>query len=126
MAVTLTKTAKTTRATKAKQAKEQKAINELFNVPSTTNLLAPVQGVSLAKPAKPAKQEAKVQNGIKAPMRAGKCKHVWEVCEAMYKATGKVPTLKELNAHEAMQGTNPTNNQIEFYRWRMYNGLNVK
>ena len=47
MAVTLTKTAKTTRA---KQAKE------LFNVPSTTNLLTPVQGVSLAKPAKPAKQ----------------------------------------------------------------------
>ena len=119
MAVTLTKIAKT-RATKAK---EQKAINELFNVPSTTNLLAPVQP---AKPAKPAKQEAKVQNGIKAPMRAGKCRHVWEVCEAMYKATGKVPTLQELNAHEDMQGTNTTNNQIEFYRWRKYNGLNSK
>ena len=125
MAVTLTKTktAKTTRATKAKQAGEQKAINELFNVPSTTNLLAPVQGVSLVKPAK---QEAKVQNGIKAPMRAGKCKHVWEVCEEMYKATGKVPTLQELNAHEAMQGANTTNNQIEFHRWRKYNGLNAK
>lgn len=113
MAVTLTKTVKT-RATRATKAKEQKAV---------TDLLAPVQGVSLAKPDR---QEDKVQNGIKAPMRAGKCKHVWEVCEAMYKATGKVPTLQELNAHEAMQGTNTTNNQIEFYRWRKYNGLNAK
>lgn len=117
MAVTLTKTVKT-RATRATKAKEQKALTELLNVPSIANLLpAPVE---------PQKQEAKVQNGIRAPMRAGKCKHVWEVCEAMYKATGKVPTLKELNAHEAMQGTNQTNNQIEFYRWRKYNGLNGK
>ena len=114
-----TQTVKTTRATKtAKQAKEQKAVN----VPSIANLLpAPAP-----QPAKPAKQEAVIKNGIKAPMRAGKCKHVWEVCEAIYKATGKVPTLKELNAHESMQGTNPTNNQIEFYRWRKFNGLNVK
>lgn len=121
MAVTLTKTAKTTRTTKAKQAKEQPNVATLLNVPSIANLLpAPVE-----QP-KPQKQEAKVQNGIKAPMRAGKCMHVWQVCEAMYKATGKVPTLKELNAHEAMQGTNQTNNQIEFYRWRKYNGLNAK
>nr|DAK94099.1 MAG TPA: hypothetical protein [Caudoviricetes sp.]DAX34125.1 MAG TPA: hypothetical protein [Caudoviricetes sp.] len=125
MAVTLTKTVKTraTRATKAKQAKEQNNIATLLNVPSTTNLLAPVQGVSLAKPQK---QEAKIQNGIKAPMRAGKCMAVWQACEALYKATGKVPTLKEVMACEAMQGANATNTQIEFYRWRKFNGLNVK
>lgn len=123
MAVTLTKTAKTTRATKAKQAKEQKVINELFNVPNVVNLLpAHVE----AAPAKPQKQEAVIKNGIKAPMRAGKCMHVWQVCQSIYEQTGKVPTLKELNAHEAMQGTNQTNNQIEFYRWRKFNGLNVK
>lgn len=121
MAVTLTKTAKTTRTTKAKQANEQPNVATLLNVPSIANLLpAPVE-----QP-KPQKQEAKVQNGIKAPMRAGKCMHVWQVCQAMYEQTGKVPTLKELNAHEAMQGTNQTNNQIEFYRWRKYNGLNAK
>ena len=68
MAVTLTKTAKT-RATRATKAKEQKAINELLNVPNVANLLpAPVE-----QPVKPQKQEAKVQNGIKSPMRAGKC-----------------------------------------------------
>lgn len=127
MAVTLTKTTKATRATratKAKQANEQVNIANLLNVPNVANLLpapAPVE-----QPVKPQKQEAVIKNGIKAPMRAGKCMHVWQVCEAMYKATGKVPTLKELNAHEAMQGTNQTNNQIEFYRWRKYNGLNGK
>ena len=71
-------------------------------------------------PAKIERPKAEVKNGIKAPLREGKCKHVWQTCEAIYKATGKVPTLKELNAHEAMQGTNLTNNQIEFYRWRKF------
>lgn len=121
MAVTLTKTAKT-RATRATKAKEQNNIATLLNVPNVANLLpAPVE-----QPVKPQKAEPIIKNGIKAPIRAGKCKHVWEVCEAMYKATGKVPTLQELNEHEAMQGTNTTNNQIEFYRWRKFNGLNVK
>lgn len=121
MAVTLTKTTKT-RATRATKAKEQKAVIELLNVPNVANLLpAPVE-----QPVKPQKQEAKVQNGIKAPMRAGKCMAVWQVCEELYKATGKVPTLKEVMASEAMQGANATNTQIEFYRWRKYNGLNVK
>lgn len=117
MAVTLTKTAKT-RATRATKAKEQKAVTELLNVPNVANLLP--------TPVKPQKQEAKVQNGIKAPMRAGRCMAVWQACEALCKATGKVPTLKEVMACEAMQGANATNTQIEFYRWRKYNGLNSK
>lgn len=77
-------------------------------------------------PVKTEHPKAEVKNGIKAPLRAGKCKHVWEVCQAMYEANKKVPTLKELNANPAMQGTNLTNNQIEFYRWRKFNGLNGK
>ena len=86
-------------------------------------IIAPVEA---AAPVKTERPKAEVKNGIKAPLRAGKCKHVWEVCQAMYEANKKVPTLKELNAHEAMQGTNTTNNAIEFYRWRKFNGLNVK
>lgn len=121
MANTQTKTVKT-RVTKAKQAKEQASIATLLNVPNVTNLLpAPVE-----QPAKPQKAEPVIKNGIKAPMRAGKCKLVWEVCEAMYKATGKVPTLKEVMAHEALAGANATNTQIEFYRWRKFEGLNGK
>lgn len=107
---------KTTRATKAK---EQPNVAAMLNVPNVANLLpAPVE--------QPQKQEAKVQNGVKAPMRAGKCMAVWQACEALYKATGKVPTLKEVMASEALQGANATNTQIEFYRWRKFNGLNAK
>lgn len=80
-------------------------------------IIAPVEA---AAPVKTERPKAEVKNGIKAPLREGKCKHVWQTCEAIYKATGKVPTLKELNAHPAMQGTNLTNNQIEFYRWRKF------
>ncbi len=117
-----TQTVKTAKATRVTKAKEQKAVSELLNVPNVVNLLpAPAP-----QPAKPQKQEAVVKNGIKPPMRSGKCMHVWQVCQAMYEQTGKVPTLKEVMAHEAMQGANATNTQIEFYRWRKFNGLNVK
>lgn len=122
MAVTLTKTAKTTRANKASKAKEQTNIVNLLNVPNVVNLLpAPVE-----QPAKPQKAEPVIKNGIKAPMRQGKCLLVWQTCEAIYKATGKVPTLKEVIAHEALAGANVTNTQIEFYRWRKFEGLNGK
>lgn len=80
-------------------------------------IIAPVEA---AAPAKIERPKAEVKNGIKAPLRAGKCKHVWEVCQAMYEATGKVPTLKEVIANEAMAGANVTNTQIEFYRWRKF------
>lgn len=80
-------------------------------------IIAPVEA---AAPAKAERPKAQIKNGIKAPLRAGKCKHVWEVCQAMYEAAGKVPTLKEVIAHEAMQGANVTNTQIEFYRWRKF------
>ena len=80
-------------------------------------IIAPVEA---AAPVKTERPKAEVKNGIKAPLRAGKCKHVWEVCQAMYEAAGKVPTLKEVIANPAMQGANVTNTQIEFYRWRKF------
>ena len=83
-------------------------------------LPVPMLPVIEQAPVKVERPKAVVKNNVKAPMRPGKCMHVWQTCEAIYKATGKVPTLKELNAHEAMQGTNLTNNQIEFYRWRKF------
>ncbi len=88
--------------------------------------MLPIVAPVAAAPAKVERPKAQIKNGIKAPLRAGKCKHVWEVCQAMYEANKKAPTLKEVIAHEAMQGANITNTQIEFYRWRKFNGLNVK
>ena len=83
-------------------------------------LPVPMLPVIEQAPAKVERPKAQIKNGIKAPLRAGKCKHVWEVCQAMYEANKKVPTLKEVIAHEAMQGANVTNTQIEFYRWRKF------
>lgn len=83
-------------------------------------LPVPMLPVIEQAPVKVERPKAVVKNNVKAPMRPGKCMHVWQTCEAIYKATGKVPTLKELNANPAMQGTNLTNNQIEFYRWRKF------
>lgn len=82
--------------------------------------VVPMLPVIEQAPVKTERPKAEVKNGIKAPLRAGKCKHVWEVCQAMYEANKKVPTLKEVIAHEAMQGANVTNTQIEFYRWRKF------
>ncbi len=82
--------------------------------------VVPMLPVIEQAPAKIERPKAEVKNGIKAPLRAGKCKHVWEVCQTMYEATGKVPTLKEVIANPAMQGANVTNTQIEFYRWRKF------
>ena len=82
--------------------------------------VVPMLPVIEQAPVKTERPKAEVKNGIKAPLRAGKCKHVWEVCQAMYEAAGKVPTLKEVIANPAMQGANVTNTQIEFYRWRKF------
>ena len=83
-------------------------------------LPVPMLPVIEQAPVKTERPKAEVKNGIKAPLRAGKCKHVWEVCQAMYEANKKVPTLKEVIANEAMAGANVTNTQIEFYRWRKF------
>lgn len=107
MAVTLTKTA---RANKASKAKGQTNFANL--------LPTPVE--------QPQKAEPVIKNGIKAPMRQGKCLLVWQTCEAIYKSTGKVPTVKEVMAHEALAGANVTNTQIEYYRWRKFENLNGK
>lgn len=82
--------------------------------------VVPMLPVIEQAPVKNERPKAEVKNGIKAPLRAGKCKHVWEVCQAMYEANKKVPTLKEVIANEAMAGANVTNTQIEFYRWRKF------
>lgn len=82
--------------------------------------VVPMLPVIEQAPVKTERPKAEVKNGIKAPLRAGKCKHVWEVCQTMYEANKKVPTLKEVIANEAMAGANVTNTQIEFYRWRKF------
>lgn len=63
-----------------------------------------------------------VVNGARRPLR-GKTLLVWETTEAMQKATGEVPTLKQV--HEELCKTEPGFNKttagIQYYACRAYN-----
>lgn len=65
-----------------------------------------------------------IQNDIQAPMKAGKCKAVWDACQEYYNNTGCVPSINEVIALPALKDANINNTKIEFYRWRKFNGLN--
>lgn len=67
-----------------------------------------------------------IQNGIQAPMKAGKCKAVWDACQEYYNNTGCVPSINEVIALPALKDANINNTKIEFYRWRQFNGLNIE
>lgn len=67
-----------------------------------------------------------IQNGIPAPMKAGKCKAVWDACQEYYNNTGCVPSINEVIALPALKDANINNTKTEFYRWRKFNGLNTE
>lgn len=68
-----------------------------------------------------------VVNNARRPLR-GKTLLVWETTEAMQKASGTCPSLKEVFAklQEAEPGFNKTTCSIQFYACRTYNGWDVK
>ena len=76
--------------------------------------------------AKSAKTLPIIQNGIQAPMKAGKCKAIWDACQEYYNNTGCVPSINEVIALPALKDANINNTKIEFYRWRQFNGLNIE
>ena len=76
--------------------------------------------------AKSAKTLPIIQNDIQAPMKAGKCKAVWDACQEYYNNTGCVPSINEVIALPALKDSNINNTKIEFYRWRKFNGLNIE
>lgn len=76
--------------------------------------------------AKSAKTLPIIQNGIPAPMKAGKCKAVWDACQEYYNNTGRVPSINEVIALPALKDANINNTKTEFYRWRKFNGLNIE
>lgn len=62
------------------------------------------------------------QNGIKRPSAGGKCRAIWDACDAV-NADGTVPTPKIMKALAAEQGWNANNAVIEMYQWRKFNGI---
>jgi hypothetical protein len=63
------------------------------------------------------------QNGIKRPSIGGKCRAVWDACDAFAQEHGDDPAAKDVKAMAEANGWNPNNASIEFYQWRKYNGI---
>jgi hypothetical protein len=63
------------------------------------------------------------QNGIKRPSIGGKCRAVWDACDAFAQEHGDDPTAKDVKAIAEANGWNPNNASIEFYQWRKFNGI---
>lgn len=63
------------------------------------------------------------QNGIKRPSAGGKCRAIWDACDALYAAGNQIPMPKDIKAVAAEKGWNANNAVIEMYQWRKFNGF---
>lgn len=61
--------------------------------------------------------------GIVRPSEGGKCRAVWDECDALLKKTGQTVMPKAIKAIAEDKGWNINNAVIEMYRWRRFNGF---
>jgi hypothetical protein len=87
--------------------------------PAATVTTKPVQVV----PGLKIEKDRPEQNGIKRPSIGGRCRAVWDACDAFAEANGDDPTAKDVRDMAAANGWNPNNASIEFYQWRKFNGI---
>ena len=62
------------------------------------------------------------QNGIIRPSEGGKCRQIWDACDAIA-AAGSTPMPKLIKAVAANNGWNENNAVIEMYQWRKFHGI---
>jgi hypothetical protein len=90
-------------------------------------------GEKIAVPAKKPASESKEtglkiekerpeQNGIIRPSEGGKCRAIWDFCDALT-AKGVTPMPKLLKESAETHGWNANNAVIEMYQWRKFNGI---
>ncbi|MBY0321608.1 MAG: hypothetical protein K2X72_22995 [Reyranella sp.] len=70
-----------------------------------------------AQPTKPTRPEV---NGIKPPSKGTICAKIWEWCDKQQDA-GVRPEAKELR--KALAKLDDTTKNVQFYRWRKFNGI---
>lgn len=64
------------------------------------------------------------RNGIKRPSVGGKCRQVWDACDAQYNnGKGMIPMPKDIKAWAEANGHNCNNAVIELYQWRKFMGF---
>lgn len=62
------------------------------------------------------------QNGIVRPSVGGKCRAIWDACDALH-AKGTMPMPKVIKELAQANGWNENNAVIEMYQWRKFNGI---
>ncbi len=62
------------------------------------------------------------RNGIKRPSTGGKCRAIWDHCDALV-AAGETPMPKAIKAWASANGHNENNAVIELYQWRKFMGI---
>ena len=61
-------------------------------------------------------------NGVTRPSAGGKCRAVWDDLDVLA-AAGTKPTAAQVRQLAAEQGWDKTTAQVQFYRWRKFNGI---
>jgi hypothetical protein len=57
------------------------------------------------------------------PHKPGRCKIVHETLDAMHRAAGAVPTLKQVMTISRRKRWNENNTRVEYYNWRRAHGI---
>ena len=67
---------------------------------------------------------SETRNGVTRPSAGGKCRAVWDALDALSEVLveGK-PTVKRVRELAAEKGWDVTTAQVQFYRWRKFNGI---
>ena len=63
------------------------------------------------------------QNGIVRPSVGGKCRAIWDACDAYLEEKGAAPMPKDIKVIAEEKGWNLNNAVIEMYQWRKFHGI---
>jgi hypothetical protein len=64
-----------------------------------------------------------IRNGIRMPRKGGKCRGVWDWCQAFRDEKGAPPKHSEALTEAERSGWNRLNTATEYVRWRQYWGI---
>jgi hypothetical protein len=67
-------------------------------------------------------KQRETRNGVSRPSAGGKCRAVWDALDASA-ANGEAPKAERVRELAAEHGFDKTTAQVQFYRWRKFNGI---
>ena len=93
-------------------------------IPSVVNAVVAVRTIKLFGKGIKIEKNREERNGIKRPSIGGKCRAIWDECDALLAANnGMIPMPKALKEFALTNGYNANNAVIELYQWRKFMGF---